>query len=84
MPRKAAIPDEVRPSQRITVPNLFFAGDWTRTGWPATMESAGRRELTGGLSARVPLAKLSFASVVVNPADLQSNRSNPWAIGHGG
>jgi zeta-carotene desaturase len=23
-------------------PNLFLAGDWTRSGWPATMEGAVR------------------------------------------
>ena len=23
-------------------PNVFLAGDWTRTGWPATMEGAVR------------------------------------------
>lgn len=31
-----------RPVQRTSVPNLVLAGDWTRTGWPATMESAVR------------------------------------------
>ena len=31
-----------RPSQTSTVPGLFLAGDWTQTGWPATMESAVR------------------------------------------
>ena len=31
-----------RPSQKTTVPGLFLAGDWTQTGWPATMESAVR------------------------------------------
>ena len=31
-----------RPQARTRVPNLFLAGDWTRTGWPATMEGAVR------------------------------------------
>ncbi len=31
-----------RPPSRTGVPNLFLAGDWTRSGWPATMEGAVR------------------------------------------
>jgi zeta-carotene desaturase len=31
-----------RPLSRTAVPNLFLAGDWTRSGWPATMEGAVR------------------------------------------
>ena len=31
-----------RPSAASPIPNLFLAGDWTRTGWPATMEGAVR------------------------------------------
>ncbi len=34
--------EAVRPPARTAVPNLFLAGDWTRTGWPATMEGAVR------------------------------------------
>ncbi|MEU3010425.1 hydroxysqualene dehydroxylase HpnE [Nocardia asteroides] len=32
--------DHLRPGQRTSVPNLMLAGDWTRTDWSATMESA--------------------------------------------
>lgn len=35
-----------RPTSETSVPNLFLAGDWTRTGYPATIEGAvlsGRR-----------------------------------------
>jgi len=32
----------LRPVARTQVPNLFLAGDWTRSGWPATMEGAVR------------------------------------------
>ena len=31
-----------RPWARTGVSNLFLAGDWTRSGWPATMEGAVR------------------------------------------
>ncbi|MEK7405453.1 MAG: hydroxysqualene dehydroxylase HpnE [Acidobacteriota bacterium] len=31
-----------RPPARTRIANLFLAGDWTRTGWPATMEGAVR------------------------------------------
>jgi len=31
-----------RPSQTTAWPRVFLAGDWTSTGWPATMEGAVR------------------------------------------
>ncbi len=31
-----------RPSQTTAWPRVFLAGDWTATGWPATMEGAVR------------------------------------------
>ena len=34
--------DSHRPSQVSPWPRLFLAGDWTSTGWPATMEGAVR------------------------------------------
>ncbi len=34
--------DRLRPPQRTEVPGFFLAGDWTQTGWPATMEGAVR------------------------------------------
>ena len=34
--------DEYRPSAKTEWPRLFLAGDWTATGWPATMEGAVR------------------------------------------
>lgn len=34
--------DRWRPKQETAVRKLFLAGDWTATGWPATMEGAVR------------------------------------------
>ena len=31
-----------RPTSVTSAPNFFLAGDWTKTGWPATMEGAVR------------------------------------------
>ncbi len=42
--------DAHRPSQSTAWPRVFLAGDWTATGWPATMEGAVR---SGYLAAQV-------------------------------
>ncbi len=34
--------EQLRPVTRTGRPDLFLAGDWTRSGWPATMEGAVR------------------------------------------
>jgi squalene-associated FAD-dependent desaturase len=34
--------DQYRPGQKTVWPRVFLAGDWTATGWPATMEGAVR------------------------------------------
>jgi len=34
--------DSYRPAAATGWPRVFLAGDWTRTGWPATMEGAVR------------------------------------------
>jgi squalene-associated FAD-dependent desaturase len=47
--------DQLRPLQTTSVPNLFLAGDWTATGWPATMEGAVR---SGFLAAEATLGFL--------------------------
>jgi zeta-carotene desaturase len=38
----SARPGLARPGPRTRIPNVFLAGDWTDTGWPATMEGAVR------------------------------------------
>ena len=49
--------EEHRPASVTGIPNLFLAGDWTRSGWPATMEGAVR---SGYLAAEAVLK--SFGS----------------------
>ena len=34
--------DKYRPTAKTQWPRIFLAGDWTATGWPATMEGAVR------------------------------------------
>jgi zeta-carotene desaturase len=34
--------EQQRPRSRTALGNFFLAGDWTRSGWPATMEGAVR------------------------------------------
>ena len=34
--------DACRPAAATAWPRVFLAGDWTATGWPATMEGAVR------------------------------------------
>jgi zeta-carotene desaturase len=34
--------DVYRPKSETAWPRVFLAGDWTATGWPATMEGAVR------------------------------------------
>lgn len=48
--------DSIRPSAQTSISNLILAGDWTRTGLPATIESA---VLSGNIAA--DLAALSMA-----------------------
>lgn len=45
--------DAIRPPQRTAIDGLMLAGDWTATGWPATMEGAIR----GGYLAAEEIAR---------------------------
>jgi zeta-carotene desaturase len=47
--------EHLRPGTATGVKNLFLAGDWTRSGWPATMEGAVR----SGYIAAEAVAKAS-------------------------
>lgn len=60
----AAVPgvDRVRPTQAPPaggISNLFLAGDYTQTGWPATMEGAAR---SGYLAADAVVSAFGWAS----------------------
>ena len=56
--------DDLRPPQQSPVPNLQLAGDWTATGWPATMEGAVR---SGYRAAENILDQLGRPEQIVRP-----------------
>jgi squalene-associated FAD-dependent desaturase len=62
----SAVPgvDRWRPPQVSPIDNLFLAGDWTRTGWPATMEGAVR---SGYLAAEAVLERVGEPEKLVQP-----------------
>jgi squalene-associated FAD-dependent desaturase len=60
--------DRLRPTQRTGVDNLFLAGDFTRTGWPATMEGAVR---SGYLAAQAICQRCSLDRIQFLVDDLQ-------------
>ncbi len=53
-----------RPGNLTTVRNLFLAGDWTKSGWPATMEGAVR---SGYLAAEAVTAAAGAPMKFVKP-----------------
>lgn len=66
--------DRWRPPQRCPIANLFLAGDWTQTGWPATMEGAVR---SGYLAAEAILAVAGCPQKLLQP-DLPSEGFARW------
>lgn len=68
--------EALRPAQTTPVPNLFLAGDWTATGWPATMEGAVR---SGYLAAQALLRRLEIEKRIV-AADLPAARLSRWLL----
>ena len=66
--------DRWRPSQQIAVKGLFLAGDWTRTGWPATMEGAVR---SGYLAAEALLSESGEPKRFLQP-DLPFEGISKW------
>jgi len=72
----AALPgsDDYRPAWRTPWPRIFLAGDWTRTGWPATMEGAVR----SGYGAAEAVAESSGIDQKFLVADLPATGLMRW------
>jgi squalene-associated FAD-dependent desaturase len=73
--------DRLRPSQRSGVANLYFAGDFTSTGWPSTMESAVR---SGYLAAEAALADFGEPRKFLQPDLPLEGLSKMWAARNAG
>ena len=58
--------ENFRPAAVTALPKLFLAGDWTRSGWPATMEGAVR----SGYLAAEAVAKAAGSPAKFLIADL--------------
>jgi squalene-associated FAD-dependent desaturase len=71
--------ETLRPQQRTQVDGLFLAGDWTDTGWPATMEGAVR---SGYLAAQGILADLDRPTRLIRPG-LKTGLLAGWLLGTG-
>jgi squalene-associated FAD-dependent desaturase len=56
--------DQVRPGAQSPWSNVFLAGDWTATGWPATMEGAAR---SGYLAAEAYTQAAGDAKTFLQP-----------------
>ena len=55
--------DDIRPSPATPIGNLFLAGDYVQTRWPATMEGAVR---SGRLAAEAILAAVGRPEALVD------------------
>jgi squalene-associated FAD-dependent desaturase len=71
--------DRLRPPQRTPIDGLFLAGDWTNTGWPATMEGAVR---SGYLAAQGILSVLDRPTRLIRPG-LKPGWLAGWLFGKG-
>jgi zeta-carotene desaturase len=66
--------DRWRPPQKTILRNLFLGGDWTKTGWPATMEGAVR----SGYHAAEAILALEGSPVSVVRPELVPNGLARW------
>lgn len=68
--------DQLRLGAQSPIRNLHFAGDWTHTGWPSTMEGAVR---SGYLAAESVLKRMGRAERLLQP-DLPTNWLTRWLV----
>jgi len=68
--------DRWRPRQDIGVRNFYLAGDWTSTGWPATMEGAVR---SGYMAAEALAAAAGRSDKFLQPDLAFEGLSKVWA-----
>jgi len=66
--------DQYRPTSKSQWPRVFLAGDWTATGWPATMEGAVR---SGYLAAEAVTSSLGQDKKFLVP-DLPASGMMKW------
>ena len=69
--------EELRPAQQSPIANLQLAGDWTQTGWPATMEGAVR----SGFVAAENVTQLLGQRVAMLQPDLPISWLTRWLFG---
>jgi squalene-associated FAD-dependent desaturase len=69
--------ERLRPPQQTAIRHLFLAGDWTATGWPATMEGAVR---SGCLAIEALLRSQGRPAQLLVP-DLPRGRLAQWLWG---
>jgi squalene-associated FAD-dependent desaturase len=68
--------DRWRPTQQSSIGGLFLAGDWTATGWPATMEGAVR---SGYLAAEAVLRSAGTTRTFLQPDLKPDGLAGLWA-----
>jgi zeta-carotene desaturase len=68
--------DRWRPMQETSISGLFLAGDWTATGWPATMEGAVR---SGYLAAEAILRTAGTPQQFLQPDLKPDGLAGLWA-----
>jgi len=68
--------DRWRPPQRTALRNLFLAGDWTATRWPATMEGAVR---SGYMAAEAILSDCGEPRRLLQPDLPAEGLASHWA-----